>query len=116
MSGGDGTIRLRNRKHAAGLARRRALQPRTEPGPNASRPTLVGVVERLLAGAAVGGAVIYALINALYIEYYDDFGVRPEDIGWDRLAILGRSAWIALILIPLSAGGCISVYADCREA
>jgi hypothetical protein len=69
--------------------------------PKGSRPadpiTLVGVVERLLAGAAVAGATIYVLINALYIEFYDDFGVRPEDVGLDRVAVLGRAAWVALV-------------------
>ena len=52
------------------------------------RLTVLGIAERLLAGAAVVGATIYVLINGLYIEFYDDFGVRPEDVGLDRLAIL----------------------------
>ena len=65
------------------------------------RLTVLGIAERLLAGAAVVGATIYVLINGLYIEFYDDFGVRPEDVGLDRLAILGRSAWVALVAIAL---------------
>jgi hypothetical protein len=71
-------------------------QPRAVP-----RLTVLGIAERLLAGAAVVGATIYVLINGLYIEFYDDFGVRPEDVGLDRLAILGRSAWVALVAIAL---------------
>jgi hypothetical protein len=67
----------------------------------AQTPSLLGVVERLLAGAAVAGAAIYVLINALYIEFYDDFGVRPEDVGLDRLAVLGRAAWVALVGIAV---------------
>lgn len=63
--------------------------------------TLLGVTERLLAGAAIAGATIYVLINSLYVEFYDDFGVRPEDVGWDRLTVLSRAAWIALVGIPI---------------
>jgi hypothetical protein len=63
---------------------------------------LIEVVERLLAGAAVAGAAVYVLMNALYVEFYDDFGVRPEDVGWDRLAVLGRSAWIAFVGISVA--------------
>ena len=78
--------------------------------------TLVGVVERLLTGAAVAGATIYVLMNALYIEFYDDFGVRPEDVGWDRLAVLGRSAWIALVGISVAGlGGLVYLIIAARN-
>jgi hypothetical protein len=66
-------------------------------------PTLIGVAERLLAAAAVSGAAVYVLINGIYIEFYDDFGVRPEEVGLDRLAVLARAAWVALVV--LAAGG-----------
>jgi hypothetical protein len=62
--------------------------------------SLIGLVERLLAGTAVASAALYVLINALYVEFYDDFGIRPEDVGWDRLTVLSRSALLALVLIP----------------
>jgi hypothetical protein len=65
--------------------------------------TSFGVVERLLAAAAVLGATIYVLMNAVYVEFYDDFGVRPEEVGWDRLAVVSRAAWIAVVGI-LAAG------------
>lgn len=71
-------------------------QPRAVP-----RLTVLGIAARLLAGAAVVGVTIYVLVNGLYIEFYDVFGVRPEDVGLDRLAILGRSAWVALVAIAL---------------
>jgi hypothetical protein len=64
--------------------------------------TWISLAERLLTGAALGGGAIYVLINALYIEFYDDFGVRPEQVGLDRLAVLGRVAWIALIAIAMA--------------
>jgi hypothetical protein len=60
-------------------------------------PPLFGIFERVLAAAAVLGAAIYVLLNALYVEFLDDFGLRPEEVGLDRLAVLGRAAWIALM-------------------
>jgi hypothetical protein len=66
-------------------------------------PTVLGVVQLLLAGTAVAGAVIYVLMNALYIEFYDDFGVRPEEVGLDRLAILGRAGVLAITALVLTA-------------
>lgn len=65
-------------------------------------PSMFGAVERLLGAAAVLGAALYVLVNGLYIEFYDDFGVRPEQVGFDRLAVLARSAWIALIAIAVA--------------
>jgi hypothetical protein len=64
--------------------------------------TVLGLVERLLAWGAIAGATIYVLINALYVEFYDDFGIRPEDVGWDRLTVLSRAAWIALVGITVA--------------
>jgi hypothetical protein len=66
-------------------------------------PTLFGIFERLLAAAAVLGAAIYVLLNALYVEFLDDFGLRPEEVGLDRLAVLGRAAWIALVGLGIVA-------------
>jgi hypothetical protein len=80
---------------------RRPAQPQAAQ-PQAAQPlTLLGVVERLLAGVAVAGGAIYVLINMLYVEFYDDFSVRPEDVGWDRLTVLGRAAWVALVGIAV---------------
>ena len=75
-------------------------EPETKPG-DGPGPTVFGAVERLLAAAAVFGAALYVLVNALYIEFYDDFGVRPEQVGFDRLAVVARSAWVALLAIVL---------------
>jgi hypothetical protein len=75
-------------------------QPEIERQPELNQPvTVLGLVERILAASAVVGAGIYVLMNSLYINFYDDFGVRPEEVGWDRLAILGRAGVIALFLI-----------------
>ena len=58
--------------------------------------TLVQLAERILAATAVIGSSVYVLSQALYIEFYDDFGVRPEQVGLDRTAVLSRAAWFAL--------------------
>jgi hypothetical protein len=68
-----------------------------------SRQGYFGLAERLLGAAAVLGAAIYALINVLYVEFYDDFGVRPEEVGWDRLTILSRTAWVVLAVVIATA-------------
>ena len=79
-------------------------------------PTPLGLVERLLAAAAVAGAAIFVLLNALYIEFLDDFGLRPEDVGIDRLAVLGRAAWIALFGLGLVAiAAAITTYTSARR-
>jgi hypothetical protein len=78
-------------------------------------PTLLGVAEQLLAGAAVAGAAIYVLLNALYVEFYDDFGLRPEEVGLDRLAVLGRAAWLALVPLLLTGPVALVVYARGRS-
>ncbi|HET7734912.1 MAG TPA: hypothetical protein VFK52_02975 [Nocardioidaceae bacterium] len=57
---------------------------------------LLGRVERLLAVSAAAVAVVYVGLNMLYLEYFDDFGVRPEQVGIDRLAVLGRAAWVVV--------------------
>ena len=54
----------------------------------------------MLAAAAV--AILYVLLQALYIEFYDDFGLRPEEVGLHRLAVLARAAWAGLSVILVS--------------
>jgi hypothetical protein len=57
------------------------------------------LTELLGALVVIVGAFIWVMLNAFYVEFYDDFGVRPEDVGWDRLTVLSRAAWLALIVI-----------------
>jgi hypothetical protein len=67
--------------------------------------TLLGVAERLLAWAAITGVIIYVLLNWLYVQFYGNFGVRPEQVGLDRLAVIGRSGMLAAIaLFPCRCG------------
>lgn len=61
--------------------------------------TRLQVAELVIGAAAAIGAVIYALLQGLYIEFYDDFGVRPEEVGMDRIAILSRAAWVAFAFL-----------------
>jgi hypothetical protein len=58
---------------------------------------------RHVAAAGVAGSAIYVLLQALYVEFYDDFGVRPEQVGLDRSAVLARAAWVALLVLLLAA-------------
>jgi hypothetical protein len=53
-------------------------------------------------GAAVA-AIAYVVLNSVYVEFYESLGVRPEDVGLDRLAILGRA--LGLALVALFIGG-----------
>ena len=55
--------------------------------------------------AALGGlgtvvaSIAYVLLNSAYVEFYESLGVRPEDVGFDRLAILGRALGLALVAL-----------------
>lgn len=53
---------------------------------------------------ALVASVIYVLLNSAYREYYESLGVRPEDVGLDRLAILGRASGLALIALLIYGG------------
>lgn len=70
--------------------------------PQPSQPaSLFGVIERFLAATALLGAASYALLNAAYVEFLDDFGLRPEDVGIDRLSVLGRAAWVVVFGVAI---------------
>jgi hypothetical protein len=55
--------------------------------------------------AALGGlgtvvaSIAYVLLNSVYVEFYESLGVRPEDVGFDRLAILARALGLALVAL-----------------
>jgi hypothetical protein len=55
--------------------------------------------------AALGGlgtlvtSIAYVLLNSAYVEFYESLGVRPEDVGFDRLAILGRALGLTLVAL-----------------
>ena len=59
------------------------------------------------AVGALVASITYLLLNSAYVEFYESIGVRPEDVGLDRLAILGRAfglALLALIVYVVSFG------------
>jgi hypothetical protein len=71
------------------------------PGPGKFDWAAVGAVGALVA------SITYLLLNSAYVEFYESIGVRPEDVGLDRLAILGRAfglALLALIVYVVSFG------------
>ena len=72
--------------------------------PGSSRTFDLGALTAL---GAVLASVTYVLLNSAYLEFYRSLGIRPEDIGLDRLAILGRAfglLLIALLIWALSLG------------
>ncbi|MDD7942832.1 hypothetical protein PHK61_30910 [Actinomycetospora lutea] len=71
------------------------------------------VVELSLTAFATLGVGVYVLLNGLYVEFYDDFGLRPEDVGWTQTAIIGRAAWIALVVVfAVGSLGALGVLAE----
>jgi hypothetical protein len=67
----------------------------------------------LTAAGALLASVTYVLLNSAYTEFYESLGVRPEDVGLDRLAILGRAfglVLIALLIWALSLGFYIGLW------
>lgn len=71
------------------------------PGPGKFDWAAVGAIGALVA------SITYLLLNSAYVEFYESIGVRPEDVGLDRLAILSRAfglAFLALIVYVVSFG------------
>jgi hypothetical protein len=60
-----------------------------------------------LSAVAVIGSAMYVMLQALYVEFYDDFGVRPEQVGLDRAAVVSRAAAIALAVLILFVVGAV---------
>ena len=70
------------------------------PDPEKINWAALGAVGAL--GALVA-AISYLILNSAYVEFYESIGVRPEDVGLDRLAILGRALGPALIALGFYA-------------
>ncbi|HEU5111137.1 MAG TPA: hypothetical protein VFT95_21560, partial [Micromonosporaceae bacterium] len=51
----------------------------------------------------VMAAVVYLLLNSAYLEFYGSLGTRPEDVGLDRLAVLGRASGVLLFLLIVAS-------------
>src|ERR1700750_2411233 len=44
-------------------------------------------------------SIAYVLLNSAYVEFYESLGVRPEDVGFDCLAILGRALGLTFVAL-----------------
>ena len=62
-------------------------------GPGKFDWAALGAVGALIA------SITYLLLNSAYVEFYESIGVRPEDVGLDRLAILGRALGLATVAL-----------------
>ncbi|MFJ9751141.1 hypothetical protein [Streptomyces chartreusis] len=60
---------------------------------------------QLLLGFGAGLlGLFFVLLNAGYVHFYEELSVRPEEVGFDRVGVLARTAGIALtVSIVLSA-------------
>lgn len=61
-----------------------------------------------LAASFVG--IVYVLLNAGYVRFYEILGIHPEDVGFDRASVLARTAGLTLVaLIVISAATALVV-------
>lgn len=58
----------------------------------------------LLPLLTIAGVCLYILLRRAYAEFYDAFGLTPEDLGFGYVEILGRSVGaISFIVVPAAA-------------
>ena len=92
----------------------------TGPSTDKDSSPLLGLIERLLTAAAVAGATLYVTLNALYVRFYGNLGTKPEEVGLDRLAVLSRAGWLALVCffvagLILYVAGYLFIWQRMRE-
>jgi len=81
------------------------------------------VVSGVAAALGVVGAIVYGLQRVAYEQFYDEFGIAPEDVGIDAVQVLSQTAvgvatWMVLtLLIALlpAAGATAVTYAVGRR-
>lgn len=61
-----------------------------------SMPNWLQGATGIVAALGVLVALLYAVVNSAYVYFYELLGVTPEDVGFDRLAILARTAGLLL--------------------
>lgn len=59
-------------------------------------------LETLLPVAAVLGAISYAALRTVYAQFYDHFGVSPEQAGHDQTAVLTQALVGPIVVAVLS--------------
>jgi hypothetical protein len=57
----------------------------------------------IIAALGVFLALLYVVVNSAYVYFYELLGVTPEDVGFDRVAILARTAGLLLPAFILGA-------------
>jgi len=70
---------------------------------------LFGIVKVLMGAAAIAIAAFYVLLSGVYVTYLEGFGLDPEDVGLDRLTILGRVTGPAILVVYF--GGALAACA-----
>jgi hypothetical protein len=80
---------------SASIATREGRQPRT--------------LGDLVQGLTVMGLLFYALLVFGYDHFYSPLGIRPEEVGLDKVTMLARSAgMLPLILVAIAVAGPIA--------
>jgi hypothetical protein len=76
------------------------------------------LVGPLTLATALIASVSYVLLNSAYLEFYSSLGVRPEEVGLDRLALLGRTSGLLIGTIGVAFSlvlGALAIYAYFRS-
>ncbi|MFE0460311.1 hypothetical protein ACFW1A_13790 [Kitasatospora sp. NPDC058965] len=66
------------------------------------RPEGLPTLQALAAVSASFVGILFVILNVGYVSYFEGLGVHPEQVGFDRAAVLGRTASIALVGIFLA--------------
>src|SRR5690349_12453139 len=68
------------------------------PVPGGGRTPLLESVQPLLGASAVIAGALYSCFHLSLVVFYDNFGVTPEDVGWDLQSTL------VVFIVPLVFG------------
>ena len=70
---------------------------------SAKRPTLGGLIPIVTGLVAVVGAVAYAIMRYSYQQFYDRFGLTPDDVGPSSAAALAQSGIRVAVFVAVFA-------------
>jgi hypothetical protein len=71
-------------------------KPPTPEDKSSSLPAWLQGTAGIVAALGVLVTLLYVAVNSAYAYFYELLGVTPEDVGFDRLAILSRTAGLIL--------------------
>lgn len=63
----------------------------------ASKARLTDSVKGYLGLLAAAAGILFVVLNSAYVHFYERVGIRPEDVGFDKGAVLGRTAAFGLL-------------------